>query len=189
MYLLGIRTFRLRHRRFFPNIRRSSGSMENVMHLLLFLLFISPHGIPGLQGIADLPESIRVGSIVESCVKGQHTAAFPAIIAPPYVFHEIDVHLPPAITAERTICVHTVRLTAPHFQVEQFHHIPDCKWKFLRVRVHCLSLLLCIFRAFTAAGISPLSPAIHKRRYTFPAETGAVSAQSIFCTQPQPAGK
>ena len=106
-----------------------------IRHPLPFRFLIPPCRIPRQEGIADLPVGVRVGGIVEPCVEGQHAAALAAVVAPPDILREVDVHLAPAVSAERAVRIHAVRLAAAHPQVEQLRHVPDPKGESLRIRV------------------------------------------------------
>ena len=74
--------------------------------------------------------------MIEFCVQRQHSAMFVAVIAPPDIFDEIDIHPSAAVTAERAVHIDAVRLLAPDPQVQQFHDLHDAEGKFIRVRAH-----------------------------------------------------
>ena len=61
---------------------------------------------------------------------------FVAVIAPPDIFDEIDIHPPAAVAAERAVHIDAVCLLAPDPQVQQFHNFHDTEGKFIRVRAH-----------------------------------------------------
>ena len=69
------------------------------------------------QSFCNLPISVRGRRVIEFCVQRQHSAMFIAVIAPPDILDEIDIHPSPALTAERAVHIDAVRLLTPDAQV------------------------------------------------------------------------
>ena len=95
------------------------------------------------QSFCNLPISVRGRRVIEFCVQRQHSAMFVAVIAPPDIFDEIDIHPPAAVAAERAVHIDAVCLLAPDPQVQQFHNFHDTEGKFIRVRAHLSFLPSC----------------------------------------------
>ena len=79
------------------------------------------------QSVADLPISVRIADAIHLCVKGQHSAAFTAVVTAPQVFFRVQIHFPPAVTADGTIHVHLTGSPPPDIQAEEPGHIHNAK--------------------------------------------------------------
>ena len=60
-------------------------------------------------------------------LKGQHSAAFTAVVTAPQVFFCVQIHFPPAVTADGTIHIHLTGSPPPDIQAEEPGHIHNAK--------------------------------------------------------------
>ena len=69
------------------------------------------------QSFCNLPVGIGCSRMVKFSIQRQHSAMCIAVVAPPDILDEIDIHPSPALTAERAVHIDAVRLLTPDAQV------------------------------------------------------------------------
>ena len=65
------------------------------------------------QSFCNLPVGIGCSRMVKFSIQRQHSAMCIAVVAPPDILDEIDIHPSPAVTAERAVHIDAVRLLTP----------------------------------------------------------------------------
>ena len=114
-------------------LNRKPLDLRRAFDSLLDLKSIAGGGSLRHQRLTDFPIRLGGADMIDLRVERQHSAAVLAVVTVPYVLFEIQIHLAPSISADRTIHIDEARPSPPDVQAEKGGYVHDVKGKVPRV--------------------------------------------------------